>query len=63
MNTASDHKWAILLELSADDHIYVTEDNGDNCWDLKVKVYDTVDEALEALVKWKNGVVVPFDQY
>ena len=55
-------KWAILLEFGDDDHIYVTEDNGGNCWDLKVKLFDTVNDALDASFVWKNAVVVPFDQ-
>lgn len=27
-------RYAIKMMLSADDWIYITEDNGGNCWDL-----------------------------
>ncbi|MDC1257175.1 hypothetical protein N8072_00670 [bacterium] len=57
----SEQKWAILLEFGDDDHIYVTEDT-DKCWDLKVKVFANVNDALANAIVWKNAVVVPFDQ-
>jgi len=57
----SEQKWAILLEFGDDDHIYVTEDT-DKCWDLKVKVFTNVNDALANAIVWKNAVVVPFDQ-
>jgi hypothetical protein len=53
-------QWAILVELAPNDHIYVTEDTG-KCWDIKVKVYNSIDKALEDAKAWKNSVVVPFD--
>ena len=37
--------YAIRINLSENDWIYVTEDNGGNCWDLTVKIFDDIKDA------------------
>lgn len=56
----SEQKWAIMVELAPDDFIYVTE-NTEHCWDLRVKVWSNLEEALEFSKTWKTAVVVPYD--
>ena len=40
--------------LAADDWIYITEDNGGNCWDLKPQLFKTKKEAIEHAKIWKS---------
>lgn len=56
----SDQKWAIMVELAPDDFIFITEDTG-HCWDLRVKLWDDLDKALEHSKQWKSAVVIPYE--
>jgi hypothetical protein len=38
-------KYAVKVMLSVDDWIYITEDTGGNCWDLKPVLFDNHKEA------------------
>lgn len=40
--------------LSADDWIYITEDNGGNCWDLVPLLFSTKKEAMEHAKIWSS---------
>lgn len=61
-------QYAIKVNLSVNDWIYVTEDNGGNCWDLVPALFDTKEEAQSHLEDmFKNGTsinvkVVEYDE-
>ena len=55
-----EQKWAILIELAEDDHIYVTEDTG-NCMDLHVRLWDDVEEAMRHAKQFPKAWVVSYD--
>ena len=47
-------KYAVMIMLSADDWIYVTEDNGGNCWDLTPVLFDDIQEAERFAEIWRK---------
>jgi hypothetical protein len=47
-------KYAVKIMLSADDWIYVTEDNGGNCWDLTPVLFDDIQEAERFAEIWRK---------
>ena len=56
-------KYAVKLELSEDDWIYITEDNSNNCWELTVKTFDNAKDAEQFASIWKqkNTKVVEYN--
>jgi len=56
-------RYAIKVMLSADDWIYITEDNGGNCWDLVPLLFKTKKEAMEHAKIWssRHTKVVEYD--
>lgn len=50
--------------LAADDWIYITEDTGGNCWDLKPQLFKTKREAENAAKIWKSRAtkIVKYEQ-
>lgn len=47
-------KYAVKIQLAVDDWIYVTEDNGGNCWDLTPVLFDDIQEAERFAEKWRK---------
>ena len=46
------NKWAIKIRMGDDDWIYVTEQT-DNCWDLRLVLYKTFEQAEQAASVWR----------
>ena len=46
--------YAVKIQLAVDDWIYVTEDNGGNCWDLTPVLFDDIQEAERFAEKWRK---------
>lgn len=47
-------KYAVKIQLAVDDWIYVTEDNGGNCWDLTPVLFDDIQKAERFAEKWRK---------
>ena len=47
-------KYAVKIQLAVDDWIYVTEDNGGNCWDLTPVLFDDIQEAERFAEIWRK---------
>lgn len=47
-------KYAVKIQLAVDDWIYVTEDNGGNCWDLTPVLFDDIQKAERFANKWRK---------
>ena len=47
-------KYAVKIQLAVDDWIYVTEDNGGNCWDLTPVLFDDIQEAERFAEIWQK---------
>ena len=46
--------YAIRINLSENDWIYVTEDNGGNCWDLTPVLFDDIQNAERFAEIWRK---------
>lgn len=47
-------KYTVKIQLAVDDWIYVTEDNGGNCWDLTPVLFDDIQEAERFAEIWRK---------
>ena len=47
-------KYAVKIQLAVDDWIYVTEDNGSNCWDLTPVLFDDIQNAERFAEIWRK---------
>lgn len=47
-------KYAVKIQLAVDDWIYVTEDNGGNCWDLTPVLFDDIQKAERFAEIWRK---------
>lgn len=47
-------KYAVKIQLAVDDWIYITEDNGGNCWDLTPVLFDDIQEAERFAEIWRK---------
>lgn len=47
-------KYAVKIQLAVDDWIYVTEDNGGNCWDLTPVLFNDIQEAERFAEIWRK---------
>lgn len=47
-------KYAVMIQLAVDDWIYVTEDNGGNCWDLTPVLFNDIQEAERFAEIWRK---------
>ena len=47
-------KYAVKIMLAVDDWIYITEDNGGNCWDLTPVLFSDIQEAERFAEKWRK---------
>lgn len=59
-------QYAIKLRLAVDDWIFITEDNGGNCWDLVPALFDTKEKAqshLESMFKDRTNIYVKVVEY
>lgn len=60
-------KYAVKIMLAVDDWIYITEDNGGNCWDLTPVLFSDIKEAERFADTWRlkgkgrNVEVVEYD--
>ena len=43
-----------MIQLAVDDWIYVTEDNGGNCWDLTPVLFNDIQEAERFAEIWQK---------
>ena len=43
-----------MIQLAVDDWIYVTEDNGGNCWDLTPVLFNDIQEAERFAEIWRK---------
>lgn len=46
-------KYAIKVMLAVEDWIYVTEDTGGNCWDLRPVLFDNKKDAEKFADTWR----------
>ena len=46
-------KYAVKVMLAVDDWIYITEDTGGNCWDLKPVLFDSRKAAEKYANAWR----------
>jgi len=46
-------KYAVKINLAKDDWIYVTEDNGGNCWDLTPVLFTDIKDAERFAETWR----------
>ena len=47
-------KYAVKIQLAVDDWIYVTEDNGGDCWYLTPVLFDDIQKAERFAEKWRK---------
>lgn len=47
-------KYAVKIQLAVDDWIYVTENNGGNCWDLTPVLFNDIQEAERFAEIWRK---------